>query len=416
LSYIRIYSCDKWKLQIVAGLVVFSTLAGCGFHAGGPGTKTIVIGADFPTSGIDAAANVPTQNAVVLAVEDENKRGLPDGYTIRLETTDDSVGGVHNPEQGALNIQSFISDQKALAVIGPGNSNVARAEIPVANAASLAIISPSATSISLTDDASGARELRQTNPGLHTFFRTVMRDDMQGAADADFAYHALGARRVYVIDDNESYGKGLADVFIPAFRKLGGVVIDRAHFAKAQQDFIALLTSVASTKPDLIFYSGVVSTGGAKLRRQMLELGINAKFMGGDGLKDPGFLQAGGAAADGTYASEGAPELSRMPSARSFLTEYATRFPNQLLGTYSANGYAAAQAAIEAIRSLMSRNGGVPPTRAQVVAEIAKSTVADTPIGPVAFDRAGDITTPVVSMWIVRGGKYVFLSQERTKL
>jgi branched-chain amino acid transport system substrate-binding protein len=403
-------------LQLVATLVVFSTLAGCGFHAGEPRTKIIVIGADFPTSGIDAAANVPTQNAVVLAVEDENKRGMPGGYTIQLDTADDSVGGVHNPEQGALNIQGFISDKRVLAVIGPGNSNVARAEIPVANAASLAIISPSATSISLTDDASGARELRQINPDLHAFFRTVMRDDMQGAADADFAYHVLGARRVYVIDDNESYGKGLADVFVPAFRKLGGIVIDRAHFAKAQQDFIALLTSVASTKPDLIFYSGVVSTGGAKLRRQMFELGINAKFMGGDGLKDPGFLQAGGAAADGTYASEGAPELSRMPSARSFLTEYAARFPGQLLGTYSANGYAATQAAIEAIRSLMARNGGTPPTRAQVVAEIAKSTTADTPIGPVAFDGSGDITTPVVSMWIVRGGKYVFLSQERTKL
>jgi branched-chain amino acid transport system substrate-binding protein len=402
-------------LQIVAALVVISTAAGCGFHGSGPGTKTIVIGADFPTSGIDAAANVPTQNAVVLAVEDENKRGLPGGYTIRLDTLDDSVGGVHNPEQGALNIQTFIADPDVLAVVGPGNSNVARAEIPVANAASLAIISPSATSISLTLDASGARELRQTNPDLHTFFRTVVTDDMQGRADADFAYHALGARHVYVIDDNESYGKGLADVFVPAFRKLGGVIIDRAHFAKAQQDFIALLTSVASTKPDLIFYSGVVSTGGAKLRRQMLELGMNAKFMGGDGLKDLGYLQAGGAAADGTYASEGAPELSHMPSASTFLTEYAARFPGQLLGTYSANGYAAARAAIEAIRSLMSSNGGVPPTRAQVVAEIAKSTTPDTPIGPVAFNRNGDITTPVVSMWIVRGGKYIFLSQVRSK-
>ncbi len=403
-------------LQLIAACCVFSTCAGCGFHASGPATKTIAIGADFPTSGIDAAANVPTQNGVVLAVEDEDKRGFPGGYTIRLDTLDDSVGGVHNPEQGALNIQSFVSDPQVLAVIGPGNSNVARAEIPVANAATLAIISPSATSINLTDDAAGASELRQTHPELRTFFRTVVRDDMQGKADAEFAYETLGARRAYVIDDNESYGKGLADVFVPAFQSMGGVVIDRAHFAKSQQDFIALLTSVASTKPDLIFYSGVVSTGGAKLRRQMVELGIDAKFMGGDGLKDPGFLQAGGASADGTYASEGAPELSRMPSAQRFLAEYAARFPNQLLGTYSANGYAAAQAAIEAIRSLLARSGGAPPTRAQVVQAIAASTTSDTPIGPVAFDRDGDITTPVVSMWVVRDGKYVFLSQTRTKI
>lgn len=416
MRYVDIYSRDKRMLQAVSALVVFSAMAGCGFHAEGPAAKTIAIGADFPTSGLDAAANIPTQNAVVLAVEDENKRGLPGGYTVRLDTLDDSVGGVHNPGQGALNIQTFVADPSVLAVVGPGNSNVARAEIPVANAATLAIISPSSTSISLTDDASGARELRQTHPDTRTFFRTVMRDDMQGQADATFAYHALGARRVYVIDDNESYGKGLADVFVPAFRKLGGAVIDRAHLFKGQQDFISLLTSVASTKPDLIFYGGVVSTGGAQLRRQMLKLGIPAKFMGGDGLKDPGYILAAGAAADGTYTSEGAPELSRLPSARSFLSEYAARFPNQLLGTYSANGYAATQAEIEAIRSLMSSNGGVPPTRAQVVRAIATSTVSDTPIGPVAFDRNGDITTPVVSMWIVRDGKYVFLSQERAHI
>jgi len=375
-----------------------------------------VIGADFATSGTDAAAGVPTQNGVELAVEDEQKKGLPGGYSLRLDTLDDSIGGVHNPEQGALNVQTFVADPDVLAVIGPQNSNVARAEIPVLNAAKLALISPSSTSISLTDDASGASSLRQTHPELRNFFRTVMRDDMQGAADAQFAYRTLGARRAYVIDDNESYGKGLADVFVPSFQKLGGTVVDRAHLTKGQQDFIALLTSAASNKPDLIFYGGVVSTGGAQLRRQMLKLGMTAKYMGGDGLKDPGFLAAGGAAADGTYCSQGAPNLSKLPEAKDFLAAYAARFPGQLLGTYSANAYAAAEVAIDAIRGLMERNGGVAPSREEVLRAIASSTTSNTPIGPISFNKLGDVTTPVVSMWVVRNGQFVFLSQERAQL
>jgi branched-chain amino acid transport system substrate-binding protein len=417
VSYVKHYPCDFKKLQAVAGIGLV-LLGGCGVHGNGAGTtaKTVVIGADFATSGTDAAAGVPTQNGVVLAVEDEQKKGLPGGYTLRLDTLDDSIGGVHNPEQGALNVQTFVADPDVLAIIGPQNSNVARAEIPVTNAAKLALISPSSTSIALTDDASGARSLRQTHPELRNFFRTVMRDDMQGAADAQFAYGKLGARRIYVIDDNESYGKGLADVFVPSFEKLGGTIIDRAHLTKGQQDFIALLTSIQSTKPDLIFYGGVVSTGGAQLRRQMLKLGITAAFMGGDGLKDPGFLAAGGAAANGTYASQGAPNLSKLPEAKDFLAEYAARFPGQLLGTYSANSYAAAEVAIDAIRSLMERNGGVAPTREQVLRAIAASTTPNTPLGPISFNKLGDVTTPVVSMWIVRDGQFVFLTQERAKL
>jgi len=414
LRYVNHYLYVGKKLQLVT-LGVWLFVVGCGVHGNAAGTtaKTVVIGADFATSGIDAAAGVPTQNGVVLAVEDEQKRGLPGGYSLRLDTLDDSIGGVHNPEQGALNVQTFVADPDVMAVIGPQNSNVARAEIPVTNAARLALISPSATSIGLTDDAGGARSLRQTHPELRNFFRTVMRDDMQGAADAQFAYQTLGARRVYIIDDNESYGKGLADVFVPAFQKLGGTIIDRAHLTKGQQDFIALLTSVASTKPDLIFYGGVVSTGGAQLRRQMLKLGMTAEFMGGDGLKDPGYLAAGGAAADGTYASQGAPNLSKLPEAQDFLTAYAARFPRQLLGTYSANAYAAAEVAVDSIRGLMERNGGVPPSREEVLRAIAASNTPNTPLGPIAFNKNGDVTTPVVSIWIVRNGQFVFLTQIR---
>lgn len=378
--------------------------------------KVIVIGGDFATSGADATAGIPTENGALLAIEQEAKEGLPGGYTLRAEMLDDTVNGVHNEGQGVRNVQALIQDPRVLAIVGPQNSSVARAEIPVANEAKIALVSPTTTSVGLTDDAAGAAELRRANPTYHTFFRTILRDDLQGSADADYAYHTLHARRAYVIDDNEAYGLGIADVFASAFARDGGVVVERSHLTPQQQDFTPLLTRAAGTHPDLIYFGGVVASGAGQLRRQMVQLGMTQLFMGGDGIKEDGFILAAGKTADGIYCSDGAPNLDAMPEASRFLTDYAARFPGQLLGTYSANSFAAAQIAVDAIRKLMETNGAVPPTREQVVDAIAKSTTPNTPLGPISFDAAGDVTTPVVSFWTVKGGKYVFLSQQRKVL
>jgi len=394
-------------------------ITGCA-HSGESSTtaaqKIIIIGGDFATSGADATAAVPTEDGALLAIEQESKKGLPGGYVLRAQMLDDTVNGVHDEGQGVRNVQSLIENPQVVAIVGPQNSSVARAEIPVANEAKIALVSPTTTSVGLTDDASGAAALRRANPGYHDFFRTVLRDDLQGSADADYAYHHLHARRAYVIDDNESYGLGIADVFARAFAHDGGTVLERSHLTAGQQDFMPLLTRAQGMHPDLVYFGGVVSSGAGLLRRQMVKLGMTSTFMGGDGIKEDGFILSGGAAANGAYCSDGAPDLDAMPEASQFLKDYAARFPGQLLGTYSANAYAAAEVVAEAIRHAMESDGGVPPTREQVVAEIARSTTPNTPLGPIAFTPSGDVTTPVVSFWTVRGGKFVFISQQRKVL
>lgn len=403
-----------------AALLVTALTSGCaksGSSSSAPSDqKVIIIGGDFATSGADTTAGVPTEDGALLAIEQESKEGLPGGYTLRSEMLDDTVNGVHNEAQGVRNVQSLIEDPRVLAIVGPQNSSVARAEIPVANEAKIALVSPTTTSVSLTDDASGAGELRRANPTYHTFFRTVLRDDLQGSADADYAYSTLHARRAYVIDDNEAYGLGLADVFASAFARDGGVVVERAHLNPQQQDFVPLLTRAAGMHPDLIYFGGVVASGAGDLRRQMVQLGMTQQFMGGDGIKEDGFILAAGKTADGVYCSDGAPNLDALPEASRFLKDYAARFPGQLLGTYSANSFAAAQVVVDAIRRLMETNGGVAPTREQVVDAIAHSTTPNTPLGPMSFTREGDVTTPVVSFWTIRNGKFVFLSQQHKVL
>ena len=404
---------------MVLAIISVLSVTGCAKTngtSGALGDKVIIIGGDFATSGADASAGVPTRDGALLAIEQEAKRGLPGGYTLAAQMLDDTVNGVHDEAQGVRNVQALLQDPRVLAIVGPQNSSVARAEIPVANQARIALVAPSTTSVGLTDDASGAAALRRADPNFHAFFRTVLRDDLQGSAEAAFAIDKLHAKRAYVIDDNEAYGKGIADVFARTFARMGGLVVERAQLTAGQQDFIPLLTRVQGTNPDLIYYGGVVSTGGPLLRRQMVKLGIKTTFMGGDGIREDGYIRAAGPAADGSYCSDGAPNLAVMPSAAKFLKDYAARFPGEQVGTYSANAYVAAQVVVETIRRLMEKNGGVPPTREQVALAIAASVTPNTPLGSVAFTRDGDITTPVVSIWIVRNGSFVFIAQQTKAL
>jgi len=265
--------------------------------SGPSGGATIKIGVDFPLSGADATDGQPAANGVRLAVADANRANAVPGFTLEANVLDDAVNGVHDPNQGAKNIQSFASDASVLGVVGPFNSNVARAEIPLSNSYGLALVSPANTNPDLTKGPA-ALALRRDHPNSITYFRVCTTDDIQGPAGAVFAYKTLKARRAYVIDDDETYGKGIADQWAAQFAKLGGMILGHDHITTGQQDFHALLTKVASTHPDIVYYGGTFSTGGGLVRKQMPDAGIgNIPYAGGDGIKDQDFIDVVGSAA-----------------------------------------------------------------------------------------------------------------------
>ena len=152
---------------VASALVVL--LAGATAHAAP--VATVKIGVDLPVSGADAAIGVPTQNGAVLAVEEAQKRGFAGGaYKVEVSLLDDAVQGKHDPAAGAQNVKTFIADSAVMAMVGPFNSNVAKAEIPLTNDAGLAQISPSNTNDGLTlgDDA---KKLRMAHPDTNSYFR-----------------------------------------------------------------------------------------------------------------------------------------------------------------------------------------------------------------------------------------------------
>jgi branched-chain amino acid transport system substrate-binding protein len=374
-----------------------------------PKSAVIKIGIDFPVSGADASTGIPTQNGAVMAIEEANAAGLPGGFSLAATTMDDAVQGVHDPAQGAQNVKTLISDSSVLAVIGPYNSNVAKAEIPLTNDAGLAQISPATTHTGLTQ-AEEAAQLRTAHPNRIAYFRVCTTNQHQGEVIARLA-RRIGYRRSFDIDDDETYGKGLADVFEQQFSALGGTLLGHEHLTKGQQDFKALLTKARSRRPDMVFFGGTTASGGGVLRKQMGDAGLaRMPFFGGDGISDSQFIVDAGAVADGTYYTVAAADASKLPTARKFIAAYKRRWKSDV-GPYSANAFAAAQVAIAAIERAIREAGGKMPTRAAVLSNVAATKNLDTPIGKVAFDKNGDTTNPILSAYEIKGGNPSFVTQ-----
>ena len=378
------------------------------------GGNVIKIGIDQPVSGADASDGQPTANGAILAIEEANQHGFAGGkYKLEADLLDDAVQGKHDPAAGAQNVKTFINDRTVLAMIGPFNSNVAKSQIPLTNDAGLAQISPANTNDGLTigDDA---KKLRTSHPDKNAYFRVCTRDAKQGAALAQAA-HNLHYKKVYVVDDNETYGKGLADVFDATFRQLGGTVSGHDHITANQQDFKALLTKAKATSPDAIFFGGTTSTGGGLIRRQMADVGMaKTGYLAGDGISGAEFVKVSGDMANGTYYTFAAPDATRLPEAKSFVEAYKKRFGVDV-GPYSANAYTAAKIEIAAIEKAIKDGNGAFPTRAAVLNNVAATKDFPSPIGRVGFDANGDTTVPILTLKKLEKNQAVTVDQITVK-
>lgn len=368
---------------------------------------TIKIGVDLPTSGADASDGVPARNGAQLAIDQANAAGgvkVGDKtYKLEMYALDDAVNGVHNPDQGAKNVQAFIADPAVLAVIGPFNSNVAKAEMPIMNNAGLAQISPSNTNETLTKPQYGLTATYRPT-GKITYFRVCTTDDIQGPVAADYMYDKLNARKIYILDDTETYGKGIADNVAKEFTTKGGTVLGHEGVPKNTQDFRTILTKVAGTSPDALFYGGTTSNGLALARKQMKDAGLNIPFMGGDGIQEKSFTDLAGASGDGSYATVAAVNAATLPEAKDFLAAYKAKFGSDV-GAYSANNYDATNIIITAMKT-----AGVPDREA-VRAAIAATKSYMGVIGTTGFDENGDTTNRWISIWEVKNSTWVFVDQ-----
>jgi len=381
----------------ILGLVLWAPGTGGLYPVSAAPAKLVKIGVDLPMSGGEAPNGVPTNNGVILAIEEANKAGGP--YRFEEELKDDAVNGVHDPAQGAKNAQELIADPAVVGIVGNFNSNVGKAVIPITNAAGIVQISPAQTNPGLTKgpDAAALR----TKP--NNYFRVCTTDDIQGPVGADYAYRTLKARKVSILDDQETYGKGIADEFEKEFKRLGGTVLSHDGIPKGTQDFHAILTAIKAKNPDLLYFGGVTTTGGGLIRKQMPDVGLTIPYEGGDGIVEDEFLKVAGDAANGSYGTVASINVQRVPAAQAFVKAYRARFGSDP-GAYSANAYVAAKIIIDAVRA-------VGPDRAKVLDWVRKLHNYKSIIGTFSFDKNGDTTLKIISIYAVKNNKWQWVDQ-----
>lgn len=385
-------------LLSVLTVIGFALAAPTGGLRPAQAAATVVkIGVDLPMSGGEAPNGVPTNNGVLIAIDEANKAGGK--YQFQEELKDDAVNGVHDPAQGAKNVQELVADPAVVGIVGNFNSNVGKASIPISNAAGVVQITPSQTNPSLTKGPDAAALRKKPN----NYFRICATDDLQGPVAADYAYKTLSARSVAILDDTETYGKGIADEFEKEFKKLGGKVLSHDGIPKGTQDFHAILTKIKSENPDLLFFGGVTTTGGGLIRKQMPDVGLKAKYEGGDGIVEDEFIKVAGDAAEGAYGTVAAIDATKQPAAQGFLAAYKAKF-HEDAGAYSANAYVAAKIIIDAVKA-------VGPDRAKIRAWVANLKGYKSIVGTFGFDKNGDTTNRVISVYVVKNGKWEWLAQ-----
>ncbi len=266
------------------------------------------IGHVGPTSGSIAHLGKDNENGARMAIDELNAKGVTIGgrkATFQLLAEDDAA----DPKQGTAAAQKLV-DSKVNGVIGHLNSGTTIPASKIYHDAGIPQISPSATNP------------RYTRQGYKTAFRVVADDVHLGGTLGRYAVEQLKGQRIAVIDDRTAYGQGVADEFEKGVKGKGGTIVGREFTNDKATDFTAILTSLKGKNPDVVFFGGMDAVAGPMLR-QMKQLGINAKFMGGDGICTGELPKlAAGTMADGQIVCaeaggvEGAPPTSTTPSTR----------------------------------------------------------------------------------------------------
>jgi branched-chain amino acid transport system substrate-binding protein len=375
------------------GFALALAAAGCGQEAPSPKPKaaapkapevlTVKIGSASPLTGPQAHIGIDIRNGVQLAIEDANAANIEIGgkkLKFEMVAEDDEA----NPTKATTVAQKLV-DAKVAAVVGHFNSGASIPASKIYADAGIPQISPSSTNP------------KYTLQGFKTAFRVVAHDDQQGPTLGRYAAGAVKAKSIAVIDDSTAYGQGIADAFEKTVKAAGATVVAREHTTDKDTDFKAILTKIKGKKPDLIMFGGIDPQAGPMVK-QMAQLGIKAKFMGGDGMQTPNFIKLGGNAAEGAMASIPGLPKEQMPGGKRFMDQYKAKF-NAEVELYAPMGYDAVMVFIDA----MKRAGSTEP--AKFLPEVGKTRYQGV-IGPIAFDDKGDLVNGPITIYVVKGGKW----------
>ncbi|GGT05307.1 hypothetical protein GCM10010271_04260 [Streptomyces kurssanovii] len=365
----------------------------------GASSVTVVIGVDAPLSGGLSSMGVGIRNSADLAARTANETRHVPGVNFEIKALDDEAV----PAQGGSNAARFVSDEKVLGVVGPLNSGVAETLVPPLARANMVNVSPGNTNPVLTmgpDWAAGTKARPHS-----TYFRTVATDVDQGPFAARYLYGEAKKTKLYVVDDASTYGAALTSGFTAEFTELGGTVVGTEQVDPAERAFAGLAERVRSSGADAVYFGGYYDAA-APLSQQLKQAGVNVPLMGGDGILDQQYPTAN-PKAEGDLATNIGEPAEESAAGRDFLARYGKAGYREAAGWYGPYAYDATWTLIEAVKAVVTANGGTLPGNAraklpQVVARLAFDGVT----GRVAFDGNGDTVNRRLTVYAVNDGSW----------
>ena len=398
---------------VMAGLLAALVMVGCGGasgggDSGGGGGGSIKIVSDLPLQGANRAQTTTMVNAIELAIEERD--GEVAGLKVDYESLDDATAqaGQWDPAKCAENAQKAAQDEAVVGWIGPFNSGCAATQIPTLNEAGLAMVSPANTYIGLTKPGGEPDEPDKYYPtGERNYARVIVADDKQGIAGVALMEEE-GVESLYILDDKETYGKGLADQVEKAAEEQGIEVVGREGIDGSASNYRSLMSKVAQAEPDAVYFGGIIENNAAQIIKDKVGAGMpndEVLFVGPDGIFVDELLGQAGDAANGIYVTFGGlPESELSAEGQEFVETYEGKYDDDIQ-PYTAYAYEAANVMLDAIERAADEAGGVPERQA-VIDEVFATEDFEGVLGTWSFDEEGDTSLTELSVQTVDGGEF----------
>jgi branched-chain amino acid transport system substrate-binding protein len=366
----------RWVWFWTAGAIVVFAIAQV--HA----ASTIKLGVAGPLTGDQGAFGQELKNGALIAVEEWNAKGGVLGKKIEIVWGDDQ----HDPKQ-AVSVANKFVNEGVVGVVGHFNSSCSIPASTIYHDGKLVQLTPASTNPQFTER------------GLWNVFRVCGRDDQQGSVAANFIVKKLKKSRVAVLHDKTTYGQGLADETVKSLEKAKIKPVYYGGITQGDKDYRPVLTAMKGKDPEVLFYGGIYPEA-ILLTKQMRELGIKTIFVSGDGVWTKEYIDIAGKAAEGAFITF-TPDQSKIKEAQGVIKKHKEQFRSDV-GAYTVYSYVAANILLDAIAATKS-------TDAPKIADYIRKTKWNTALGPIQFDKKGDVLVSPYVVWEVKDGKFVEL-------
>ena len=401
----------KVAIVAIAAAAVSLTLVSSSSSA----ATTLYISSDLPKQGGSADQSASTNKAIKLLLKQRNNKAGKFTIKFREYVNSTAAKGSWDDAQCAKNAQAHVAARDEVAVMGTYNSGCAKIIVPILNQdpkGPMVMVSNANTNPGLTKAWDPGEPGKYYPTGKRNYYRVVTTDDNQGAAAAQFAKEQ-GVKKVYVLNDRQTYGQGVAKSFTTNAKKLGLTVLSTGDAGEGWDDkasnYEALFTKIKALSPDMLYIGGIFDLNGGQLVKDKVKyLGTNTavKMMMPDGFTGyPDFLAL--PEADGSFLSFTGLTIDQFPkggAAEAFQDEYLLTYGDAPTSSFSVYGAAAAQVILDAISRSNGTRKDIFEKMKTVNISAAKSVVGTA----LKFDKNGDILSKDISIILVKNKEETF--------